>query len=313
MCAECCARAGLDYIADIMSQSDTMTVFDRALVRRHRDRAAPAFAEHGFLFEEIAERLTDRLLDIKRDFPVALDLGSHDGAMRRALAGLKGIETLVSADLSPALAARAGAPAVAADEEFLPFAPASVDLVVSNLSLHWVNDLPGALLQIRRTLKPDGFLCAAMLGGETLVELRHCLIEAEQVVSGGMSPRVSPFADVRDAGHLLQRAGFALPVVDSDTITVTYGDAFALMRDLRGMGETNAVLARRTVPASRTLLFEAARLYAERFAEPDGRIPATFQVLYLAAWAPHESQQQPLRPGSGQVPLGEALKGSGCG
>ncbi|WP_431855753.1 methyltransferase domain-containing protein [Azospirillum sp.] len=292
-----------------MSQSDTMTVFDRALVRRHRDRAAPAFAEHGFLFKEIAERLTDRLLDIKRDFPVALDLGAHDGAMRRALAGQKGIETLVAADLSPALVARAGSPAVAADEEFLPFASASVDLVVSNLSLHWVNDLPGAFVQIRQALKPDGFLCASMLGGETLVELRHCLIEAEQVVSGGMSPRVSPFADVRDAGHLLQRAGFALPVVDSDTITVTYSDAFALMRDLRGMGETNAVLARRTVPASRTLLFEAARLYAERFAEPDGRIPATFQVLYLAAWAPHESQQQPLRPGSGQVPLADALKG----
>lgn len=297
-----------------MSQSDTMTVFDRALVRRHRDRAAPAFAEHGFLFEEVAERLADRLLDIRREFPVALDLGAHDGAVRRALAGLKGIETLVATDLSPSLAARAGSPAVAADEEFLPFAPASADLVVSNLSLHWVNDLPGALLQIRRTLKPDGFFCASMLGGETLVELRHCLIEAEQLVSGGMSPRVSPFADVRDAGHLLQRAGFALPVVDSDVITVTYADAFALMRDLRGMGETNAVLARRTVPASRTLLFEAARLYAERFAEPDGRIPATFQVLYLAAWAPHESQQQPLRPGSGQMPLGEALKGGGgCG
>ncbi|WP_448190245.1 methyltransferase domain-containing protein [Azospirillum sp. sgz301742] len=292
-----------------MTQSDTMTVFDRALVRRHRDRAAPAFAEFGFLFEEIAERLSDRLLDIKRDFPVALDLGAHDGAVRRALHGLKGIETLVASDLSPAFAARAGSPAVAADEEFLPFAPASVDLVVSNLSLHWVNDLPGALLQIRKTLKPDGFLCASMLGGETLVELRHCLIEAEQIVSGGMSPRVSPFADVRDAGALLQRAGFALPVVDSDTITVTYADAFALMRDLRGMGETNAVLARRTVPASRALLFEAARLYAERFAEPDGRIPATFQVLYLAAWAPHESQQQPLKPGSGQIPLAEVLKG----
>ena len=220
----------------------------------------------------------------------------------------------MAADLSPALASRAGAPAIAADEELLPFAPASLDLVVSNLSLHWVNDLPGALLQIRKALKPDGFFCAAMLGGETLVELRHCLIEAEQSVSGGMSPRVSPFADVRDAGALLQRAGFALPVVDSDVITVTYTDAFALMRDLRGMGETNAVLARRRVPASRALLFEAARLYAERFTEPDGRIPATFQVLHLAAWAPHESQQQPLRPGSGQVPLGDALGGGkGCG
>ncbi|HYG89790.1 MAG TPA: methyltransferase domain-containing protein [Azospirillum sp.] len=293
-----------------MTQSDTMTVFDRALVRRHRDRAASAgFAERNFLFEEIAERLADRLLDVRRDFPLALDLGSHDGAVRRALHGLKGIETLVSTDLSPAFARMAGSPAVAADEEFLPFAPAIFDLVVSNLSLHWVNDLPGALLQVRQALKPDGFLCASMLGGETLVELRHCLMEAEQIVSGGISPRVSPFADVRDAGQLLQRAGFALPVVDSDIITVTYADAFALMRDLRGMGETNAVLARRTVPASRALLFEAARLYAERFAEPDGRIPATFQVLYLAAWAPHESQQQPLKPGTAKVSLADALKG----
>jgi len=293
-----------------MTQPDTMTVFDRALVRRRRDRAAAGpFAEHNFLFEEVAERLADRLLDIRRDFPTALDLGSHDGAVRRALSGLKGIERLVSCDVSPAFAARAGAPAVTADEEFLPFAPASFDLVVSNLSLHWVNDLPGALLQIRQALKPDGFLCAAMLGGETLVELRHCLMEAEQTVSGGISPRVSPFADVRDAGALLQRAGFALPVVDSDVLTVTYADAFALMRDLRGMGESNAVLARRPVPATRALLFEAARLYAERFAEPDGRIPATFQVLYLAAWAPHESQQQPLRPGSAEASLADALKG----
>ncbi|HYD68385.1 methyltransferase domain-containing protein [Azospirillum sp.] len=295
---------------------DTMTVFDRALVRRRRDRAAssPAFAEHSFLFEEIGERIADRLHDVTRGFPTALDLGSHDGVMRRVLAGQKGIETLVSCDLSPEFARRAGTPAVAADEEALPFAPASFDLVVSNLSLHWVNDLPGALVQVRRALKPDGFFCAAMLGGETLSELRRCLMEAELAVSGGASPRVSPFADVRDAGSLLQRAGFALPVVDSDTITVTYADALALMRDLRGMGETNAVLARRTVPARREMLFTAAALYAERFAEPDGRIPATFQVLYLAAWAPHESQQQPARPGSGTVPLGEALKGrGGCG
>ncbi len=293
-----------------MSQHDTMTVFDRALVRRRRDRAAAAnFAGNNFLFEEISLRLADRLLDVRRDFPLALDLGSHDGVMRRALDGLKGIETLITGDLSPAFTRMAGSPAVAMDEEFLPFAPSSFDLVVSNLNLHWVNDLPGVLLQIKQALKPDGFLCASMLGGETLVELRHCLMEAEQNIAGGVSPRVSPFADVRDAGHLLQRAGFALPVVDSDTITVTYADAFALMRDLRGMGETNAVLARRKVPATRALLFEAARLYAERFAEPDGRIPATFQVLYLAAWAPHESQQQPLKPGSAKAKLADALKG----
>jgi SAM-dependent methyltransferase len=296
--------------------TDSMTVFDRTLVRRRRDRAARRFAEHSFLFEEVADRLADRLEDVRRGFPTALDLGSHDGTLGRVLAGRKGIERLVACDLSPAFARAAAevtagvATAVSADEEFLPFAPESFDLVVSNLSLHWVNDLPGTLLQVRQVLKPDGFFCAAMLGGETLSELRRCLFEAEMTVSGGVSPRVSPYADVRDAGALLQRAGFALPVVDSDTLTVTYSDAFALMRDLRGMGETNAVLARRKDPARRELLFEAARRYAEIYAEPDGRIPATFQILYLAGWSPHESQQQPLKPGCGTVPLAEALKGT---
>lgn len=290
-----------------MTTSDSMIVFDRALVRRRRDRAVPEFTDHSFLFDEIAERLADRLEDVLRPFPMALDVGCHDGAMGRVLAGRKGIERLVACDLAPGFARAARG--VAADEEFLPFAPASFDLAVSNLSLHWVNDLPGALVQIRRALKPDGFFCGAMLGGETLLELRRCLYEAEMEVAGGVSPRVSPFAEIKDAGGLLQRAGFALPVVDSDTITVTYSDAFALMRELRGMGETNAVLARRKVPATRGLLFDAARRYAELYAEPDGRIPVTFQILYLAGWSPHESQQQPLKPGSGEIPLGQALKG----
>jgi len=290
-----------------MTTSDSMIVFDRALVRRRRDRAVPEFTNHSFLFDEIAERLADRLEDVRRPFPMALDLGCHDGAMGRVLAGRKGIERLVACDLSPEFAR--AAQGIAADEEFLPFAPASFDLTVSNLSLHWVNDLPGALMQIRQTLKPDGFFCAAMLGGDTLFELRRCLYEAEMEASGGVSPRVSPFAEIKDAGGLLQRAGFALPVVDSDTLTVTYADAFALMREMRGLGESNTVLARRKVPATRGLLFDAARRYAEMYAEPDGRIPVTFEVLYLAAWAPHESQQQPLQPGSGQTPLGQALKG----
>lgn len=290
-----------------MTTPDSMIVFDRALVRRRRDRAVSEFTDHSFLFDEIAERLADRLEDLRRPFPLALDVGCHDGAMGRALAGRKGIERLFACDLSPGFARAARG--LAADEEFLPFAPASFDLAVSNLSLHWVNDLPGALMQIRQSLKPDGFFCASMLGGETLFELRRCLYEAEMEMAGGVSPRVSPFAEIKDAGGLLQRAGFALPVVDSDTLTVTYSDAFALMRELRGMGETNAVLARRKVPATRALLFDAARRYAELYAEPDGRIPVTFQVLYLAGWAPHESQQQPLKPGSGAIPLGKALKG----
>ncbi|SMH56441.1 methyltransferase domain-containing protein [Azospirillum agricola] len=289
-----------------MASSDSMTVFDRALVRRRRDRAVSEFTNHSFLFDEIAERLADRLEDVLRPFPMALDVGCHDGAVGRALAGRKGIERLVACDLSPGFARVARG--IAADEEFLPFAPGSFDLVVSNLSLHWVNDLPGALVQMRQALKPDGFFCGAMLGGETLFELRRCLYEAELEQAGGVSPRVSPFAEIKDAGGLLQRAGFALPVVDSDTLTVTYSDAFALMRELRGMGETNTVLARRKVPATRGLLFDAARRYAELYAEPDGRIPVTFQILYLAGWSPHESQQQPLKPGSGEIPLGQALK-----
>lgn len=294
-----------------------MTVFDRALVRRHRDRAAPRFDDgHDFLFTEIGERLADRLDDVRRAFPMALDLGCRTGGLGRLLAGRKGIRTLVSCDLSEAMARRAGSGTVVAagsgtvvaDAEFLPFRDGGFDLIVSNLDLHWINDLPGALLQIRRALKPDGLFLAAMLGGDTLTELRRCLMEAELSVTGGASPRVSPFADVRDTGALLQRAGFTLPVVDADTLTVTYTDALRLMHDLRGMAETNAVLARHRAPTRRAVLMTAAQRYAELFAEPDGRIPATFQVLYLLGWAPHESQPQALKPGSAQTRLAEALK-----
>ncbi|UEM20408.1 methyltransferase domain-containing protein [Skermanella mucosa] len=291
-----------------MDDSDIMNVFDRAMVRRHRDRAAAGFAGYGFLFEEIAERLADRLDDVVRDFPTALDLGCHTGEVGRALRGRKGIERLVQCDLSPAMAAAAGGLSVAGDEELLPFADASFDLAISNLSLHWVNDLPGALLQLRRALKPDGLFIGAMLGGDTLFELRRCLMEAELDLTGGVSARISPFAEVRDAGGLLQRAGFSLPVVDSDTLTVTYESAFKLMADLRGMGETNAGLNRRRQPTPRALLIDAARRYGELFSEPDGRVTATFQVLYLAGWSPHESQQKPMRPGSAQARLADALK-----
>lgn len=300
------------------SPDSPATIFDRQLLRRRRDRAANRFADHDFLFAEVAERLMDRLDDVLRSFPRALDLGGHDGAMARALSGRKGVETIVGLEMSPRLARRAagltpGQITVIGDEEFLPFAPASFDLVVSNLALHWVNDLPGALIQARRVLKPDGFFCAALLGGETLTELRHVLYEAEAEVSGGVSPRVSPFAEIRDVGGLLQRAGFALPVADRETITVTYADVFALMRDLRGAGAANATVNRRRAPAGRRLFFEAAQRYAAQHAESDGRIPASFEILYLAAWAPDPSQQQPLQPGAGQVFLGDALNGGGCG
>lgn len=285
-----------------------MRIFDRRAVRAHRDRAANTLDEHAFLIEEVAERLADRLLDVRRRFPVALDLGCHTGQLGRILAGRGGVETLVQCDLSEAMARRAGGLALAADEEFLPFAPGSFDLVLSCLSLHWVNDLPGALLQIRRALKPDGLFLGAMLGGETLAELRQSLMEAELAEEGGVGPRVSPFADVRDAGGLLQRAGLALPVADLDTITVRYENPLRLLADLRGMGEGNAVLERRKGFSRRATLMRALAHYQDQFAGADGRVPATFQVVTLTGWAPHESQQQPLAPGSGRVSLANVLR-----
>lgn len=286
--------------------SDAMNVFDRGAIRQHRDRAARRLQAHDFLLREVGERLVDRLDDIRRTFPLTLDLGCHSGQLSGLIGGRGGIATLIHADLSPAMAAIAPAPAVVADEEVLPFGNGTFDAILSLLSLHWVNDLPGALRQIRIALKPDGLFLAAMLGGDTLKELRHALMEAESAVEGGVSPRVSPFADVRDAGGLLQRAGFALPVVDTETIEVRYSDPFKLMADLRGMGESNAVRHRRKTASRRATLLSAAARYIETFGDASG-IPATFQILYLTAWAPHPSQQQPLRPGSAKRRLADAL------
>lgn len=262
-----------------MSGSSQIFVFDRALVRRHRDRAAAGFARHNTLFEESAELLLERLGDIKRPFASILDLGARDGSLAAALAKRYGDAFIVAACASKKTAGH-----IVADEEFLPFAPNSFDLIVSNLSLHWVNDLPGALVQIKTALRPNGLFLAALSGGETLHELRACLMEAELAASGGVSLRLSPQLDLQTASGLLQRAGFALPVADQETITFTYPDAFALMRDLRGMGETNANLQRLKRPSRRAVLFEAARLYSERFAAPDGRIPATFEVIFMHGW-----------------------------
>lgn len=290
--------------------TDAMTPFDRRLLRRRRDRAAASLGDHDFLIREAADRLADRLDDVRRKFPLALDLGCHGGQLAGVLAGRGGIECLVQSDLSPSQARRAasnGSPAIAADEEFLPFAAESFDLVLSCLDLHWVNDLPGTLLQIRRALKPDGLFLAVLFGLGTLAELRDCLIEAEAELHGGASPRVSPFADARDAAGLLQRAGFALPVADVETVTVTYPDALALMHELGGMGESNASRQRSDRFVGRELFARAAALYAERHGASDGRIPARFRLLFLTGWAPHESQQQALRPGSAQERLAKAL------
>jgi SAM-dependent methyltransferase len=286
---------------------DAMNVFDRRIVRLHRDRVAGGLAENDFLLQEVGERLADRLDDVKRRFPLALDLGCHTGELGRLLGGRGGVESMVHCDLSPAMATRAPGLRLAADEEALPFGEGTFDLVTSLLSLHWVNDLPGALTQIRLALKPDGLFLAAMLGGETLKELRQALAEAEIAVEGGLSPRVSPFAGVRDAGGLLQRAGFALPVVDTETLTVVYSDPLKLIADLRAMGEANAIIERRRGLTRRATLLEAAERYRKAFADAEGRVPATFQVIYLTGWSPHDSQPKPLRPGSAKASLADAL------
>jgi SAM-dependent methyltransferase len=297
------------------AMNEMREIFDRRVLRRHRDRAAAGIAGHDFLIREVAERLLDRLEDIRRRFPLALDLGCRHGVVAELLGGRGGIETLVQADLSPAMtrlaASRGGrglaAPALVADEEALPFAEASLDLVLSVLSLHWVNDLPGSLLQIGRALKPDGLLLAAMIGGDSLKELREALMRAEMEIEDGVSPRVSPLADLRDMGGLLQRAGFALPVADLDSVTVTYPSALALMRDLRGMGESGSDRNRRRSMTRRATLLRAAAIYEETYADAAGRIPATFEILYLTGWAPHSAQPRALRPGSAQTRLAEAL------
>ena len=295
--------------------SETPEVFNRRAVRRHRDRAARRLARHDFLLAEAAARLLDRLDDIKRDFPLALDLGCRTGILAGARGGRGGVRTLIQCDLSEQMARAArdgdGGPALVADEEALPFADGAFDLILSSLALHWVNDLPGTLVQIRRALKPDGLFLAAMFGGETLKELRGALTEADLATSGGASPRVSPFAQVRDLGQLLQRAGFALPVVDADTVTVAYAEPARLLADLRGMGEANAVALRRRSFSRRQVFAQAHENYrraAGADAADGGRVPATFQIVYLTAWAPHDSQPKPLRPGSATASLAAALK-----
>ena len=285
----------------------SMTVFDRRVVRMHRDRAAAQLWRHDFLLQDVGDRLLDRLNDIRRRFPLALDLGCHGGQLASQLNGRGGVNTLIHCDLSLNMAKIAPSPRLVADEEALPFAEGCFDLVLSLLSLHWVNDLPGCLSQVRHALKPDGLFLAALLGGQTLKELRHALAEAEIGGEGGLSPRIAPFADVRDAGNLMQRAGFTLPVVDTETITVTYDSVFTLLGDLRGMGETNAVLERRKSFSRRRTLHDAAKRYHGLFADKDGRIPATFQVIYLTGWSPHDSQPKPLARGSATMRLAEAL------
>lgn len=316
-----------------MSQNSHLRIFDRQLLKTRRDRAAESIGDFDFLLKGVAGCLADRLGVIKKQFPLILDLGGGHGVLADLLKGRAGTESVITSDLSfgmvhqPVIPAKAGidetdslvdsrfrgndgtgGALVVADEEFLPFRDNSLDAVVSNLALQWVNDLPGALLQIRNALKADGLFLAAVMGGETLKELRECLMQAELSVTGGASPRVSPFIDLRDMGVLMQRAGFALPVVDSDIITVRYSSPLKLMQDLRGMGAANATHNRLMMPTRRSVIFEAARLYQEKYGDAKGLVPATFQIIYAIGWSPHDSQQKPLKPGSAKTRLADALK-----
>jgi SAM-dependent methyltransferase len=268
-----------------MTADDPFALFDRRAWRMHRDRAARSDCV-DFLHREVTNRLVERLDDVGKPCRIALDLGAHSGALYCTLAERPDIETAVAADPSSVFLDRLHGLRVVADPELVPFGEGSFDLAVSALALHWVGDLPGTLVQLRRVLKPDGLLLAAMLGGRSLAELRTVLFEAELAEEGGVSPRVSPAADLGDLAGLLLRAGYAMPVADTETLTVTYSDAFAVMRDLRGMGETNALSARRRTPLRRGTLARAAALYAERFSLPDGRVPATFEILFLTGRAP---------------------------
>ncbi len=280
-------------------------LFDRKLLSARRQRAIRMGAE-TFLLERVTQELSERLAVVKRRFSLALDLGTPGGALVSALRQSGQIDKIIACE--PLAHLRdADVTGVVGDEEALAFGEEKFDLVVSALSLQWVNDLPGALLQIRRTLKPDGLALAALIGGETLKELRESLTAAELEVEEGVSPRVSPFVEVRSLGSLLQRAGFALPVVDVDRHVVRYGNLQALFRDLRRMGATNALTERSRKPLSRKTIERTAEIYAERFADPDGRIRATFDVVWLSGWAPHESQQKPLKPGSAKTRLADAL------
>lgn len=284
-------------------------LFDKASLRHHRDRAAARYADFSFLKEEAARRVIDRLELVRRDFDLCLDFGCHDGVLSRHLADLDKTGTIIHADLSPKFATNALAhgAAIACDIDRVPFRPNSFDAVFSCLTIHWVDDLPGVMAQMRAVLKPDGLLLLSMFGGNSLTELRSALAAAESEIDGGLSPRCAPMADIRDIGGLLGRAGLALPVADSDRLTITYPNMFRLMADLRGMGEQNALMDRLRRPTSRALFMRAAEIYQAEYGRDDGTIPASFEIITLTGWAPHESQQKPLRPGSATHRLADML------
>ena len=280
-------------------------IFDRRLLRVRQARARK-LGPATFLLDRTASELGERLSAVLRQFSIAVDLGTPTDVVRQVLAASGKAGTIVAATVHSNPGGRSFL-SVAADEETLPFANASLDLVVSALALQFVNDLPGTLIQIRRALKPDGLLLAALVGGESLAELREAIAAAEIEIEGGVSPHIAPFADVRELGALLQRAGFALPVVDSERLVVRYDSISALIRDLRHMGATNILNERRRKPLKRATVQRMADVYRERFADEDGRLRASFEIIWLSGWAPHEGQQKPLRPGSATRRLSDAL------
>ncbi len=284
-------------------------LFDVSCQRRNRDRAAPRYGEYRFLKEEAALRLADRVDLVRREFDLCLDFGTHDGTLSACLQPLGKTKTIIQTDPAESFARLAShqGPAAVTDYDVLPFAAASFDAVFSCLTMHWVDDLPGLLSQMRAVLKPDGMLLVSLLGGNSLHELRSVLAAAESEILAGFSPRTAPMADIRDIGGLLGRAGLALPVADADRLTITYPNMFRLMADLRGMGEQNALLERVRRPTARQVFLRAAEIYHQQFGNPDGSIPASFEIITLTGWAPHASQQQPLRPGSAAFRLADTI------
>ena len=284
-------------------------IFDRRSVKLHRDRAVKNLDRYDFLFCEVARMLSDKINDVQRDFSLGLDLGCHTGQIEKILGEHGKIKTILKCDISEKMVQQTSKLGFVADEEFLPIGNALLDIVISCLSLQWVNDLPGVLIQIRRALKKDGLFIGTLFGGETLKELRQSLITAEGQILGGISPRVSPFLDIRDGGTLLQRAGFALPVVDTDVLTVSYTNPLKLMYDLRGMGEQMATHTRQKSFTRRSILSRAVEIYQSDFGDKEGRVPASFEVITLTAWAPSNDQPKPLTRGSGKINLVDILGG----
>ncbi len=285
-------------------------LFDRQLLQKRRQRALKqaSLTKCDYLLNYVIEDIIDRISIIKRVFPLALNYGCHTNQLSQSLAKLDQVGSIISTDSLLKITQTLPSPRVVADEEFFPFVNSSFDLIISPLNLQWINDLPGTLTQIFKGLKPDGVFIGATLGQKSLWELRHCLLQAEEELLGGASPRVAPFADIKDLGHLLQRAGFTLPVTDRDVLKVTYPTTTQLMHEIRQMGAANNLINRSKKTVQRALFQRVEELYHQHFAQQPGKITATFEVIYLSGWAPHPEQQKPLRPGSAKVSLTDVFE-----